>query len=222
MSYKIFIPVILLLVCASAGAESRWVTDEFEVMMRSGTTTRAAIVRQLKSGTQLEVLETDAENGYTRVRTGSGAEGWVLSRYLRRSPTAQLLLPDLERKLQESEAERTRLINELSELKKSRQSLEREVGELQSANSSQEQQLDRITRLSASTIEVDQQNAQLKQRVAEAEQQIEVLEIENDQLASRANREWFLIGAAVMVAGLLLGLILPRIQWRKKSSWSDF
>ncbi|MBT8422661.1 MAG: TIGR04211 family SH3 domain-containing protein [Gammaproteobacteria bacterium] len=203
-------------------AENRWVTDEFEVMMRSGTSTKERIVRQLKSGTRLEVLEIDAQSGYTKVRTASGTEGWVLTRYLRRSPTAQLLLPDLERKLKDSEAERTRLANELSELKKSRRALEREVGELQSANSSQEQQLDRITRLSSSTIEVDQQNTQLKQRVAEAEQQIEALEIENNQLASRANREWFLIGGAVLVAGLLLGLILPRIQWRKKSSWSDF
>ena len=222
MIYRIVIPVILILGSAAAGAESRWVTDEFEVMMRSGKSTKQSIVRQLKSGTRLEVLEADAESGYTRVRTGSGAEGWVLTRYLRRSPTAQLLLPDLERKLQESDAERTRLANELNDLKTSRRSLEREVGELQSANSSQEKQLDRITRLSASTIEVDQQNTQLKQRVAEAEQQIEALEIENDRLASRANREWFLIGGAVMAAGLLLGLILPRIQWRKKSSWSDF
>jgi len=26
----------------------------------------------------------------------------------------------------------------------------------------------------------------------------------------------------VLVLGLLLGLILPRISWKKKSSWSDF
>ncbi len=101
-------------------------------------------------------------------------------------------------------------------------SLEREIGELQATSSSQRSQLERITRLSAETIQVDQQNTELKKRLAESEQQIEKLQSENRQLASRANREWFLIGGAVLVAGLLLGLILPRISWRKKSSWGDF
>lgn len=222
MFYKTVLPLILVAVTVTAGAENRWVTDEFEVMMRSGKSTRQSIVRQLPSGTQLEVLESDAESGYSRVRTGSGAEGWVLTRYLKRSPTAQLRLPELERKLKESEADRTRLRNQLNELTGEKRSLEREVGELQSANSSQEKQLTRITQLSASTIEVDQQNAQLRQRVAEAEKQIKTLEATNQQLASDANRRWFLIGAGVLIAGLLLGLILPRISWRKKSSWSDF
>ena len=190
--------------------------------MRSGKSNRQSIVRQLKSGTRLEVIEADAEAGYTRVRTGSGAEGWVLSRYLVRSPTARLRVPELEQKLRESEAQRSRMSAELKELRGERSSLESEIGELQSSNSSQQSQLERITRLSADTINVDQQNTQLKQRLAENEQQISKLEAENSQLASRANREWFLIGGAVLTAGLLLGLILPRIRWRKKSSWSDF
>lgn len=222
MIYRKLVLLILIMGSASAGAETRWVTDEFEVMMRSGKSTRQSIVRQLKSGTRLEVLETDQDSGYTRVRTGSGTEGWVLSRYLRRTPTAQLRLPDVEKRLADSEAQRTRISNELAELKKSRRSLEREIGELQATSSSQRNQLDRITRLSADTIQVDQQNTELKKRLAESEQQIEKLQSENRQLASRANREWFLIGGAVLIAGLLLGLILPRISWRKKSSWSDF
>ena len=209
------------LAAAASGAEQRWVTDEFEVMMRSGKSNRQSIVRQLRSGTQVEVLETDTEAGYMRVRTASGAEGWVLSRYLRRSPTAKLQLPEVQQRLQASEAERETLAAELAELKRARRDLEREVGELQSSNSSQQSQLERITRLSADTIQVDQQNTQLKQRLAETEQQIETLQSENQRLASKANREWFLIGAAVLVAGLLLGLILPKTI-RRKSSWSDF
>jgi SH3 domain protein len=222
MKYRSFICLILSICAASAAAEQRWVSDEFEVMMRSGKGNRQSIVRQLKSGTRLEVLETDSDEGYTRVRTGSGAEGWVLSRYLVRTPTARLRVPELEQKLRESQTNLSRISNELKQLKSSRSSLESEIGELQSSNSSQASQLERITRLSSDTIKVDQQNIQLKQRLAENEQQIGKLEVENQQLASRANREWFLIGGAVLTAGLLLGLILPRIRWRKKSSWSDF
>ena len=222
MTYKIIVVILLAIGSVAASAETRWVTDEFEVMTRSGKSTKQSIVRQLKSGTALEVLEVDNESGYSRVRTSSGAEGWVLSRYLRGVPTAGLRLPELERQLRDSEAQRAKINAELTQLKQDKRTLEREIGELQSTSSSQQSKLERITRLSADTIQVDQQNTELKKRLAASEQQIERLETENQQLGSRANREWFLIGGAVLVAGLLLGLILPRISWRKKSSWSDF
>ncbi len=222
MTYKIIVVILLAIGSVAASAETRWVTDEFEVMMRSGKSTKQSIVRQLKSGTALEVLEVDNDSGYSRVRTSSGAEGWVLSRYLRGVPTAGLRLPELERQLRDSEAQRAKINAELTQLKQDKRALEREIGELQSTSSSQQSKLERITRLSADTIQVDQQNTELKKRLAASEQQIERLETENQQLGSRANREWFLIGGAVLVAGLLLGLILPRISWRKKSSWSDF
>jgi SH3 domain protein len=206
----------------SALAENRWVTDEFEVMMRSGTSTKQSIVRQLRSGTQVEYLDEDKEAGYTQVRLGSGTEGWVLTRYLKRSPTAKLQLPDAQAKLAKIQSESKELRRELADVKKDRQRLQNEMQELQSNNSSTQKQLERVTTLSSDTIKVDDQNRQLKLRISESDLQIDELTADNTRLASRAGREWFLIGGAVLVVGLLLGLILPRISWKKKSSWSDF
>ena len=222
MRYITIISVFLALAPLTVAAEDRWVTDEFEVMLRSGKSTRQSIVRQLKSGTQVELLEADSETGYTRVRLLSGTEGWVLTRYLRRSPTAQLRLPAIESELQASEVRQAELSAEVSDLRQARDTLESEIDDLQSRNASLQEQLDRVTTLSADTIQVDQRNRQIAQRLAETEQQVDALRIENGQLASRANREWFLVGGIVAVVGILLGLILPRIRWRKKSSWSDF
>jgi SH3 domain protein len=205
-----------------AVAADNWVTDEFEVMMRTGKTNQKSIVRQLKSGTRVEVLDTDAEAGYTKVRVSSGAEGWVLSRYLRSTPTAKLRVPELEQRLARSETRQKELRRELDELKKERQELQRERSDLQSTNRSVQNQLERVTELSADTIQVDDQNRQLKQRLIDTERQIEELEQANGKLSSRADREWFLIGGVVLTVGLLLGLIIPRINLRKKSSWSDF
>ena len=217
--------LVALSLCAlsmSALAENRWVTDEFEVMLRSGTSTKQSIVRQLRSGTQVEYLDEDKDAGYTKVRLGSGTEGWVLTRYLKRNPTARLQLPDAQAKLAKSESVTKELRRELAEVKKDRQQLQSQVQDLQSNNSSTQKQLERVTTLSADTIKVDDQNRQLKIRLSESELQIDELTADNVRLGSRADREWFLIGGAVLVVGLLLGLILPRISWKKKSSWSDF
>jgi len=205
-----------------AQAENRWVTDEFEIMMRTGQNTRASIIRQLKSGTRVEVLEVDRESGYSQVRLGSGTEGWVLTRYLQRSPTARLVLPDVETKLKKLEADRASLQKELSELKRDRSQLQNKVGDLESTNASAQDKLERITTLSADTIKIDEQNRQLKKRLVESERQIDLLEVENSQLGSRSDREWFLVGGAVLTLGVLLGLIIPRLKLKKKSSWSDF
>jgi SH3 domain protein len=214
--------VLLLLAISVAQAEDRWVTDEFEVMMRTGKSNSQSIVRQLKSGTKVEVLSQDKAAGYTQVRMGAGTEGWVLSRYLKREPTAKLLLPNVEARLKKSEATTAELKKETSGLKRERQKLQSQLAELQSSGSSVQQQLDRVTKLSAGTIQVDDQNRQLKKRLIESDQQMELLAAENKRLSSRSNREWFLVGGAVLILGLLLGLILPRISWKKKSSWSDF
>jgi SH3 domain protein len=231
-AYKTFRPVCfvqaLLVVLAScllaapAAAEDRWVTDEFEVMMRNAKGSKKAIVRQLKSSTKVEVLETDRAEGYSRVRLTSGKEGWVLSRYLKRGPTASLRLPDVERRLQASEAKRSELQKQVNELSQSRDGLRGEINSLQSNNSSVQTELDRITELSSSSVQLDEENRRLKQRLSEIDQDIEDLTKDNDRLSDRAAREWFLIGGAVLFVGLLLGLIIPRIRWRKKSSWSEF
>jgi SH3 domain protein len=212
----------VFLVVGLVHATDNWVTDEFEVMMRKGKDSRQSIIRQLRSGTRVEVLEADKTAGYTKIRVSSGAEGWVLSRYLRSAPTARQRLPELEQRLQRSDSQRAELNKELSSVKQERQELQRELSELQSNNRSVQGQLERVTELSADTIRVDDQNRQLKQSMIESERQIEELEHANEKLSSRADREWFLIGGAVLTVGLLLGLILPRISWRKKSSWSDF
>ncbi len=214
--------VIAFVFASSAYAQDRWITDEFEVMMRSGKGARKAIVRQLKSGTKVEVLESDKAEGYSRVRLKSGTEGWVISRYLKSGPTARLVLPDLEKRLQASEAKRRELQQQVAELTRQSGQLGSEIQSLQSNKSSVEGELERITRLSASSVQLDEENRRLKQQLLENEQDLEQLTRENERLGDRSSREWFLIGGVVLVTGLLLGLIIPRIRWRKKSSWSDF
>ena len=97
-----------LLFTTAASAESAWVSDEFEITLRSGPSTSNAIELMLNSGTELEVLERDAESGYSRVRTGGGTEGWVLTRYLMNEPARRETL----------ERDKSGLEEELAEIKR--------------------------------------------------------------------------------------------------------
>lgn len=207
---------------AVAQEGDRWVSDSFEVMLRSGKGNRQSIVRMLSSGSRVELLELDKEEGYARVRTPGGAEGWVLSRYLLSAPPARVRLPNVEKELATSQGKRKELQQQLGKMRKERDQLQRQVAELERSGSTLQTQLSDVRRLSSNVIQVDQDNQQLRERLAAAEQTVTELQRENDDLEGRAAREWFVVGAGVIIVGIILGLILPRIRGRRKSSWSDF
>ena len=97
---------------AYAQVETRYVTDQLEITMRSGTSTQNSIVRMLRSGTAIEVIETDDESGYSRVRMSSGTEGWVLTRFLMTEPSSREQLVTLRRRMSNSDKAQAELSSE--------------------------------------------------------------------------------------------------------------
>jgi SH3 domain protein len=206
---------------ASAVAETRYVTDQLEVTMRSGTSTRNSIVRMLKSGAAVEVLEEDAESGYSHVRLGSGEEGWILSRFLLDQPVARDVLPDLQRRYDALREQSGATSGQLSGTRTELADLQKQHAKLQEENESLAAQLQDVRRKAADVLNIDAQNSQLRSRVTMLEGDNEQLRILNEDLSNRRNIEWFVAGGGVLFFGLLLGLILPRIRWRRRSSWGD-
>ena len=206
---------------SAQAAENAWVTDQFEVTMRTGQDKSKTIVRMLKSGTRVERVERPPGSDYSRVRTGSGAEGWVLNRYLLTRPPARITLPDVEQRLQQAQEQRKELQQQVRILTDERTQLQRQLNELENTGDGVQKELADVRKLSSNVIQIDDQNQQLRQRLVDNERAVDELKAENSRLGSRSNREWFVIGAMVIMFGISVGLILPRIRWRKKSSWGD-
>jgi len=225
IKYILLISFICLLapsaVLAQDGGEDRWVTDSFEITLRKGKSNRQTIVRMLASGTKIELIEVDDEAGYSLVRTRGGTEGWVLNRYLRKSPPARVVMPDVEARLKASENKRKQLAADLKKLQRERNEFRGQLSNSEASGKGLEKELADLRRLSTNAIQLDADNKRLRQSLTDAEITIERLNSDNTRLGSRASREWFIIGALVVLFGILVGLILPRIRWRKKSSWGD-
>ena len=113
--------LLLTLAYTAASAETRFV--EVEVTLRTGQGTGYSIVRMVRSGTPVEVLEEDRGAGYTKVRMPGGSEGWLLSRYLTDTPigaeqlvTAQQRIDQLQRENRQLVEERDRYLKEADSL----------------------------------------------------------------------------------------------------------
>jgi len=204
---------------ATAMAETRYVSDRLEIQMRTGKGTQFRILRMLPSGTVVETLETDSENGYTRVRAPGGVEGWVLTRVLMKGQAARDKLANAEKRLARLELENRRLNSSFDKLKKEKGGTDQELKKFDKENRKISQELDHIRRTASSSLAIDAENKELKSRIVAYERQVQSLQQENSGLKDRTARDWFMVGAGVIILGMVIGLIIPRIRWRKKSSW---
>jgi SH3 domain protein len=176
----------------------------------------------IDSGTELEFLEEDAENGYSRVRTRGGTEGWVLSRYLMREPGAREQLATLTQQLTNANAEGSSMGSQLNSIRDEYETAKRRIGTLEKDKAELQAELDKIRRTAANVLAIDQQNMNLQQKLTDAEMTLNILEQENESLGSQTTRTWFITGALVLFGGILLGLILPRMRWHKRSGYDRF
>ena len=222
MKNAIILISLSLLVCGNALADTRYVSDNLEITMRSGKGTSYGITRMLRSGTPVEVLEEDKEAGYTQVRVKGGKEGWVLSRFLMKGQAARDRLAAAEKSLAELELENRKMETSMTTLTDEKAALEKELETLQGQTRNVSQELSEIKRTASSALAIDSENKDLKGRVVSLERQLQTLQQENEGLRDRTARDWFMVGAGVVLLGIIVGLIIPRIRWRKKSSWDTF
>jgi len=202
-------------------AETRYVTDIFQITLRSGTSTQNEIIRMLPSGQALTVLEVDSSSGYTRVRTPEGKEGWTLTRYLMDVPSARARLSRAETKLANTEQNSNKIKTELTQISADKSALKKENLHLKQQNKKLSSNLANITRVSSNAIQISSENQRMKKRLAETDREMQFIQQENANLQDRSKRDWFVVGALVVIASMIFGIALTRIKWKKKSSWGD-
>lgn len=210
------------MLCSASGAQEAWVSDEFEIMMRTGPSTNNAIERVLSSGTPLAIVEVDAETGYSRVRTNAGTEGWVLSRYLMDEPSAREQLSRLTGQLTDANNEGSSLTSQLDAVRGEYNSANNRIAVLEREKKSLEQELAEIKRTAANVLAIDKQNKDLRDELATTQIKVSTVEQENRELSGESTRTWFMTGALVLLVGVILGLWLPRIRWQKRSRYDRF
>jgi SH3 domain protein len=205
-----------------AAAKKSYVTDKLEVQMRSGHSLQHKSLKLLTPGTSLTILDQDAESGYSRVRLDSGEEGWVLTRYLSAEPTARNLLDEATRKLEGALEDNRRLREELAALKSGKEGTDKASRQQQTEIERLNTELIAIRQASANALQIQAERDRLQESVIALERDLEAMRREKNALDSDYRQDWFLIGAGVLFGGVLLGVILPKLSWRKKSHWDTF
>jgi SH3 domain protein len=211
-----------LLGALQALADPAWVSDQFEIMLRTGPSTSNAIQLMISSGTQLEVLEEDDGSGYTKVQAANGTEGWVLSRYLMTEAPAREQLASLTSQLTSANTRGSSMGTQLGAIKGEYDSAKRQIRALENEQDRLQSALAAIKRTSANVLAIDSRNKELQQSLTDAEIKVSILEQENQELGSQQTRYWLMTGGLLVLLGIILGLWLPRIRWQRRSRYDSF
>jgi SH3 domain protein len=201
----LFIIGIFFLCPSPLLAKSMYITDRIEIGLRSGRGIEQHIIRMLKSGEQVEVLDGDKD--WSKVRVADGTVGWVASRFLvEQKRPASWLDP--------------KMLEEIRGLKEKNTSLARE----------NDLNLKEKNKLLESIEDLKKQIQILQQRkIPPSPPELNELKLKNEKLGneiiqykkqtelSRKNKgndqnqiKWFLAGSSVLLFGLLLGWLISR------------
>jgi len=200
-------------------AQTAYVSDVLKIPMRSGASNGHRIVKFIRSGTALTVLETDGE--FTKVEAG-GKSGWVITKDIMDIPSGRDRLAATKKKFAKSDQVITALENKVAELKSGIRQLKKEKGSLENKQTNLSNSLEDLKITAAKPVALAKKNKQLKKELEKVRANETMLDKDNQQLRSNVMQEWFVIGGAVSIGSLLLGIVLTRINWRRKrDSWGD-
>ncbi|MGR9106421.1 MAG: TIGR04211 family SH3 domain-containing protein [Gammaproteobacteria bacterium] len=219
----IFAALLGLAAFGAHAAKTVYVTDKLEILLRSGQGTQYKILESLESGTPLTVLKNDSGDGWTYVKTEEKKTGWVLTRFLTDAPIARIALDTATKELENLRQENQKIKDELGALKTGHDTTATEINTLTEEKNKLIQEVTSIRQASSEAIQIMEERDQLQERVINLERDLQKLKRENQTLKDSTAQDWFLMGAGVLLGGILLGLILPKLSWRRKSrSWDSF
>jgi SH3 domain protein len=197
--------LLLLALCLTVDAHSAttaaYVAQGAKAELKSGLSKSDKVIRALEPGTPLTVVKKNAKLGYTKVQTANGEAGWLPSRLLTseapppppaEAPVAAVEIPA-----------------------KSPQQLQAELEHLQT-------ELQAVRQASANVLRIQAERDLLEENVISLRRELETALREKSVLNDDQKQVWFLIGGGVLFAGILIGVLLPRLSVRRQNSWSSF
>ncbi len=131
--------MLLMALSATSGqAQEAWVMDkQVSLTLRTGAGTQYRIIGNLTTGDVATILTRG--DGWTKIRTADGKEGWVSAGFLQVSPPARIELERLGRETDELRRQVADLSEETTELRATKD-------ELESDDEEQRLEVERLTR----------------------------------------------------------------------------
>ena len=194
----------LLIPPAASVAETVYVSEDFEITMRTGAGTDRKIISLVQSGKALNILEKGAE--WSRVRAPNGKDGWVLNRYLTASQPCAMVLDRVRQDYDVLAAKYKDLKEQFDELE-----AQKKVADADLSQSSQDRDelrtaYDTLMKDSSDYLKLKKRHQQVNADLEAEKTRSAKLDEENMQMKRSRIIQWVLTGGGILLVGFFIGL----------------
>ncbi len=193
---KLICMVLFSMLASPVFAQDRYIADELFTYMHSGPSNQYRIIGSIDAGEKIQLISTNKETDYSEIVDSRGRKGWVESRFVTRTVSMAVRLPQLEKELAQVK----------SQLATARETADSEKAGLAESLEVRNQQIS----------ELEQNYSEISKQLTSSQTEIRELRAKLDTQKEDLLLKYFMYGGGVAGGGLLLGLILPHIMPRRK------
>jgi len=220
----LFVLFILLSVSVRvAHADRRYVSDMLIITLRTGKGQEYKVIKTLKTDTPVEVLEES--EGYLRVRTDEGEEGWVAEQYISSEVPKSVIIGGLKKetstlnaRIEELEKDQDSLLEQfevatqrhaakVEELEKNASNSKEEVSRLKIKLAQITEKHNTLIDQSKNVVDLISEQKRLQAKNVNLNTRAEHLQKENTDLRNTRRLQWFLAGGGVFFIGWIAGKV---------------
>lgn len=205
----------LLLLTTASHARTMYVSDTFEVVVRSEKEISGRnIVKILPTGTPLEVIDTD--DSWATVKLQDDRTAYVLKRYLIARLPYKLTAERLQNEAEEQKARLDTVTKQLATLRQEHQRLQKASSQQESELTETTKKYEQLRQDSAKFLQLKSEYTKLQQAHYDTQQELAKVKKRTHDLEKGGAYRWFLSGAGVMLAGWIIGMMTERLRGRAR------
>jgi SH3 domain protein len=175
----------------------------------------------LSSGTRVTVLEEDTETGYSRVALDDDSEVWILTRFLMGEPAARAQLAEAQENFTRERDNARDLASQLETMGQTAGEIEQSRSALAIDKKLLQTELAQIKQAAAGTLAIQARNQNLDKQLEAISMDLDAAKKRNRALKERSERDWFIAGAGVLLGGIIIGLVIPKLRWKRRRGWGE-
>lgn len=199
----------------SIAEELRFVRPSVEVPVRRGQGTDYKIVRLVKDGDQVELLEED--DAWAKIRLKGGVEGWMPKRFLSSDAPPLKLVQMLRTENEQLKQQNTALNQELTGLKDLQANTGGELSACIAQRDTIEGQYEILQADTADVVAIKNKMTATQQEIETVRTTLAAVQQQNNELKRKTSITWFLVGGGVLLFGWIIGVFSGRSR-KKRSS----
>ena len=202
----------LMLVATTGAAETKYVTEDLNITLRTGPGTDRKIIAFPNAGEPLEIITPGEE--YTEVMTRGGKQGFVLTRFLTDKEPSSVLLARLEQKYSQLKEKYDELQQKSTQLSGNSKDLSAELDKTRKELEQLTTSYDTLKSGAKEYLQLKGKYEKSVKEAAEARARADKVDKELQQLYSSEINTGILYGGGLIVLGFITGFIVKRPKRR--------